>query len=329
MNGDGLLVLSRADIARLMDYAGGAEGHQTIKEALVTRIARSTTILLAFLAFAGSTASAADTDWAQVASTLGRPLPSASPDGVYRFGLPRSDLNVTVDGVAIKPALALGGWLAFMPMPGGTMVMGDLVLAQDEIGPVMKRLIEGGVEVTAIHNHLLRAQPAPIYMHVSAFGDPQRLASTFHDALLQSRIPPASPPAFVPIALDTEALDAILGAKGVANSGVYQFTIARTEPVKDSSMVVPPALGSAHVINFQPTGDGKAAVTGDFVLLADEVNLVQRELVSKGIEVTALHSHMIKEEPRLFFMHFWANADAATLARTLRQALERTRIKRG
>ncbi|MFO1158650.1 MAG: DUF1259 domain-containing protein [Reyranellaceae bacterium] len=295
----------------------------------MTRIARSTTILLAALALASSNASAADTDWAQVASTLGRPMPAASPDGVYRFGLARSDFKVTVDGVAIKPALALSGWLAFMPMPGGTMVMGDLVLAQDEIGPVMKRLVEGGVEITAVHNHLLRAEPvAPIYMHVSAFGDAQRLASTFHDALMQAKIPPASPPATEKIALDTEALDAILGTKGVANSGVYQYTIARAEPVKESGNVVPPAMGSAHVINFQPTGDGKAAITGDFVLLADEVNLVQRELISKGIEVTALHSHMIKEEPRLFFVHFWANADAATLARTLRQALDRTKLKR-
>ena len=294
----------------------------------MTRMVQCATAILAALALSTATAAAADTDWAQVASTLGRPLPSASPDGVYRFGLARSDLKVTVDGVVLKPALALGGWLGFMPMPGGSMVMGDIVLAQDEIAPVMKRLVEGGVEVSAVHNHLLRAQPAPIYMHVGAFGDPQRLASTFHEALVLSRIPPASPPADEPIALDTEGLDAILGAKGVANGGVYQYTIARTEPVKESGNVVPPALASAHVINFQPTGEGKAAITGDFVLLADEVNLVQRELVGKGIEVTALHSHMIKEEPRLFFMHFWANADATTSARALRQALERTRLKR-
>lgn len=292
-------------------------------------MANRITILLAALALSGSNASAADTDWAQVATTLDRPLPAPSPDGIYRFGLSRSDLKVMVDGVAIKPALALGGWLAFMPMSGGTMVMGDLVLAQDEIGPVMKRLVESGVEISAIHNHLLRAEPAPIYMHVSAFGDAQRLASTFGDALKLSRLPPASPPTAEKIALDTEALDAILGAKGTANGGVYQYTIARTEPVKDAGMAVPPALGSAHVINFQPTGDGKAAVTGDFVLLADEVKVVQRELISKGIEITALHSHMLKEEPRLFFMHFWANADAATLARTIRQVVDRTKPKRG
>lgn len=309
--------------------AGGADGQPTIKEAIVHRMAHRITILLAALAIAGSNASAADTDWSQVATTLGRPLPAPSLDGVYRFGLPRSDLKVMVDGVAIKPALALGGWLAFMPMSGGTMVMGDLVLTQDEIGPVMKRLVEAGVEISAIHSHLLRAEPAPIYMHVSAFGDAQRLASTFHDALKHSRLPPASPPADEKIALDTVALDAILGAKGTANGGVYQYTFARAEPVKVSGMVVPPALGSAHVVNFQPTSDGKAAVTGEFVLLADEVNVVQRELISKGIEVTALHSHMLKEEPRLFFMHFWANADAATLARTIRQVVDRTKLKRG
>lgn len=301
----------------------------TFKETIVTRLAHRITLLLAVFALASpQAASAADPNWSQVASSLGRPLPAPSADGVYRFGLPRADLKVVVDGVEIKPALALGGWLAFIPMSGGTMVMGDLVLAQDEIGPVMKRLLEGGVEISAIHNHLLRAEPAPIYMHVSAFGDAQRLASTFHDALKLSRLPPASPPAAEKIALDTEALDAIVGAKGTANGGVYQYTIARSEQVKDSGMVVPPALGSAHVVNFQPTGDGKAAVTGDFVLLADEVKLVQRDLVGKGIEVTALHSHMLKDEPRLFFMHFWANADAATLAKTIRQALDRTKVKR-
>lgn len=294
----------------------------------MTRPAHRITILLAVGALAASPASAADTDWPQVASTLGRPLPAPSPDGIYRFSLPRPDLEVVVDGVAIKPALALGGWLAFMPMSGGTMVMGDLVLAQDEIGPVMKRLLDGGVAISAIHNHLMRAEPAPIYMHVSAFGNPQRLASTLHDALKLSRLPPAGPPAAERIALDTEALDAIIGAKGTANDGVYQYALARAEPLKDAGMVVPPALGSAHVVNFQPTGDGRAAVAGDFVLLADEVKLVQRDLVSKGIEITALHSHMIKEEPRLFFMHFWANADAATLARTIRQALDRTKVKR-
>jgi hypothetical protein len=287
------------------------------------------TILLAVVALASPhAASAADPDWPQVASALGRPLPIPSPDGIYRFGLARSDLKVVIDGVAIKPALALGGWLAFMPMSNGAMVMGDLVLAQDEIGPVMKRLLEGGVEISAVHNHLLRAEPAPIYMHVSAFGDPQRLAATFREALTLSRLPPSAPPAAEKIALDTEALDAIVGGKGTANGGVYQYTIARAEPVKEGGMVVPSALGSAHVVNFQPTGDGKAAVTGDFVLLADEVKLVQRDLISKGIEITALHSHMLKEEPRLFFMHFWANADAATLARAIRQALDRTKVKR-
>jgi hypothetical protein len=302
---------------------------RTIKEAIVIRMAHRITILLAALVLAGANAAAADPDWPQLASTLGRPLPAPSPDGVYRFGLPRSDLVVVVDGVTIKPALALGGWLGFMPMSGGTMVMGDLVLAQDEIGPVMKRLIEAGVEVTAIHNHLLRAEPPPIYMHVTAFGDAQRLASTFHDALKLSRLPPASPPSAEKIALDTEALDAILGAKGTANGGVYQYMIARAEPIKGAGMVVPPALGTGHVVNFQPTGDGKAAVTGDLVLLADEVRVVQRDLIGKGIEITALHSHMLKEEPRLFFMHFWTHADAATVARAIRQALDRTKVKRG
>jgi len=295
---------------------------------------RSILALIACLLVANAQATrAADIDWAKVASALGRPAPTPTADGVYRFGFPRSDLEVMVDGVAIRPALALGGWLAFMPMGNAAMAMGDLVLTQDEIGPVMKRLVEGGIEISAIHNHLLRAQPSPIYMHVEGHGDPIGLASVLREAVALTKIP--SPPAAgaavppPPLEIDTAAIDAIVGAKGTVNSGVYQFNVPRTEPVHEAGMVIPVAMGSAHVVNFQPTGGGKAAITGDFVLLADEVNPVLRALHANGIEVTALHSHMLKDDPRLFFMHFWANADATALARGVREALDRTRGKRG
>src|SRR5262245_7571162 len=225
-------------------------------------IVRGTFVLLACVLLGSPTAGAADIDWNKVATTFGRPLPVAAAGGVYRFGLPRTDLKVMVDEVTIKPALALGGWIAFMPMGDGAMAMGDLVLTQAEINPVMKRLVAGGFDITAIHNHLLRADVAPMYMHVEGHGDPVKLAATLHDAVALTKIPaPAgAPPAQDKLEIDMSGIDMAIGAKGTPNGGVYQFNVPRAEPVKDGGMVVPVAMGSAHVINFQPTGGGKAAI---------------------------------------------------------------------
>src|SRR5437667_12777585 len=220
--------------------------------------------LAALLAGAPGLAFAADNGWqARVGEALGK-AGSEAPGGIYRVGLPRTDLKVTLDGVELKPGFALGGWLAFEPMGDQTMVMGDLVLTMDEVSPVMKKLAEGGIEVTALHNHLLRNQPFTMYMHVLGHGDPVTLAAAFHNALAESKTPlsaPASAPATSPppIDVDTAAIDAALGVKGTNNGGVYQFDIPRAEPIKDAGMQVPPAMGSANAINFQPTGGGKAA----------------------------------------------------------------------
>jgi len=248
---------------------------------------------------------------------------------VHRYGFPRTDLTVSLDGVAIKPALALGGWVAFKPAHGGAMVMGDLVLLESEINPVMLKLIEGGLEITAVHNHLLRASPATFYMHVGGHGDPARMAAVIHDALAVSKTPLATPAAAGPapaVDLDTAQLDQIIGVKGQANGGVYQFNVPRRDPVTEGGMQIAPVgpMGVAIGINFQPTGGGKAAITGDFVLTGDEVNPVIKALRANGIEVTAVHSHMLDEQPRLFFLHFWANDDALKLARGLRVALDKT-----
>lgn len=274
-------------------------------------------------------ASAQEIDWQKIDATLGR-KPTVSGD-VHRYGLPRTDLQVSVDGVAIKPAFALGGWLAFKPMHGGAMVMGDLVLLETEINPVMSKLIEGGIEITAVHNHLLRATPATFYMHVGGHGDPVKIAEAIHQALTASKTPLNAPAAAAPAAaieLDTDQLEQVIGAKGQANGGVYQFAVPRRDPIAENGMqVVPPGpTGVATAINFQPTGGGKAAITGDFVLTADEVNPVIRELRSSGIEVTAVHNHMLTEQPRLFFLHFWANDDALKLAKGLRAALDKTAL---
>jgi hypothetical protein len=296
-------------------------------EALRLTMVLALTALLSTMA--ASPASAAD-DWqARVGEALGKPG-TAAPGGIYRVGLPRTDLKVTLDGVELKPGFALGGWLAFENIGAQGMVMGDLVLTMDEVNPVMTKLAAAGIEVTALHNHLLRNQPFTMYMHVLGHGDPVKLAAALHTALAESKTPLSAAPAAAagppPIDLDTTAIDQTLGAKGANNGGVYQFSIPRAEPIKDGGMDVPPPMGSANAINFQPTGGGKAAITGDFVLIAKEVNPVLKALRDHGIEVTAIHNHMLDDQPHLYFMHFWANDDAKKLAEGLKAALARINI---
>jgi hypothetical protein len=285
-------------------------------------------LMLATLLIGGSSVALAD-DWqTQVGEALGK-TGTAAPGGIYRVGLPRTDLKVTLDGVELKPGFALGGWLAFKKVSEQGMVMGDLVLTESEVAPVMTKLAEGGIEVTALHNHLLRNQPFTMYMHVLGHGDPVKMAGVLHAALVESKTPlaaaaaPASPPQ---IGFDTAALDQTLGAKGTNNGGVYQFSIPRAEPIKDGGMDVPPPMGSANAINFQPTGGGNAAITGDFVLIAKEVNPVLGALRDHGIEVTAIHNHMLDDQPHLFFLHFWANDDAKKLAEGLKAALDHVNV---
>lgn len=273
-------------------------------------------------------AHAAEIDWKMVDAALGK---SAAVSGdVHRYSLPRSDLKVTLDDVAIKPALALGGWVAFAPMGGEAMVMGDLVLLDTEINPVMTKLLDGGLEITAIHNHILRASPATFYLHVGGKGDPVKMAAVIRSALASGKTPfepPTTGAAPAPaIDLDTPKLDEIMGVKGTANGGVYQFGVPRRDPAVEMGMKVNGPLGGANAINFQPTGNGKAAITGDFLVTGDEVNPMIRVLRANDIEVTAIHSHMLDEQPRMFFIHFWAHDDALKLARGVRAALEKTAI---
>ena len=281
----------------------------------------------ALATLAGPAAFAQEIDWNAVDQAFGRK--GAVTADVHRYGFPRSDLQVTVDGVAIKPAFALGGWIAVKPGHGGAMAMGDLVLLETEINPVMTAMIHNGLEITAVHNHLLRANPPTFYMHVAGHGDPEKLATAIVQALQSSKTPlqpptaAAAPPA---IDLDTAQIDQIIGAKGNNNGGIYGIGVPRRDPVTEGGMqIAPPGpMGLATGINFQPTGGGKAAITGDFVLIAEEVNPVIKELRAAGIEVTAIHSHMLDEQPRLIFMHFWANDDAIMLAKGLRAALDKT-----
>jgi hypothetical protein len=297
----------------------------------VVAIAFSASSLVAGGAAAQQGASARSTaDWSAVDQALGR-KGATQPGSVMRYSFPRSDLQVVASGVQLKPAFALGSWVAFKKTGAANAVaMGDLVLTEQEIAPVMQALQTGGVEQTALHNHVLMESPRVMYMHIMAHGDAATIAATIRSALGQTATPLESPGASsaAEVDLDTAGVAGALGVPGKVNGGVYQVSVPRRDRVTDHGMEVPPSMGVATAINFQSTGAGKAAITGDFVMIASEVNPVMRALQAGGITVTALHSHMLTETPRLFFMHFWANDDAVKLARGLRAALDRMAVKR-
>ncbi|MDA1081557.1 MAG: DUF1259 domain-containing protein [Gemmatimonadetes bacterium] len=293
---------------------------------------------LAAISVASGAASGQTPDWSPIDSIIGR-AGAAQAGGVRRFNFPRSDLQVVVDGVTLSPAFALGGWIAFSGTPSNAMAMGDLVLTGDEVNPVITALQAGGVEQTAIHHHVLRESPHVYYMHVSARGDARKIAAAVRAAVAQTKIPAAGGARPAPsgsgsagtgaeLSMDTAGVGAALGRTGRFNGSIFQVSVPRAETIRDGSMVIPPAMGISTAINFQPTGGGHAAITGDFVLLGSEVNPVIRALRTHGIEVTSVHNHMLNDEPRLFFLHFWANADAVTLAKGLRAALDATNSRR-
>ena len=279
---------------------------------------------------AAQTAAPPASDWTAVEQAMGR-KGASNPGDVIKFSFPRTDMSVRVAGVQLKPALALGSWVAFEHASDGAVAMGDLVLAEDEVAPVMKKLQDGGVQQTALHNHLLMESPRVMYMHIQGRGDAQKLATTIHDAIALTKTPMSAPTpaATLPtIDLDTAMIAKSLGVAGKVNGGVYQVTVLRADRIMEHGAEIPPSMGVATAINFQPTGGGKAATTGDFVMIASEVNPVIRALTSHGIAVSALHSHMLDETPRLFFMHFWSNDDASALAAGLRAALAQMNVKR-
>lgn len=284
-------------------------------------------ILTASSVFAQQQATNSDS-WKPVEAALGR-SGQMQPGDVFKFAMPRRDLTVVKNGVTVAPGLALGSWAAFKQMGSETMLMGDLVLTEDEIEPVMLKLQQEGIEQTSIHNHLLGESPHIVYMHIAGHGDGVKLASSLAAALALTKTPGSVPPpansaANKPIDMDVTGVEQALGYSGKVNGSILQFAIPRAEKITDGGMEVPPAMGTATAINFQPTGGGKAAISGDFVMLAAEVNPVLRALRSHGIEVEAMHNHMLFDQPHLYFMHFWANDDATKLAVGLRLALDQT-----
>ena len=291
--------------------------------------------LLALLLFAAlAAAQQEERRWQSVEQALGRA--GEEQQGVYRVAFPRSDLRVRLRGVNIRPALALTSWAAFQRTAGATMVMGDLVLLAAEVTPVVSRLAQEGIEVTAVHNHLLGEQPRVMYVHFHGHGDAAQLAAAVRGALERTATPLATPrppagtgrilfddPKYSAQLVKLARLGQILGREGRFANGVFAFSIPRAETITGGGAQLGPRMGLGTVINFQEAGSGVAA-TGDFVLVASEVQPVISALRQHGIEVTALHNHMLDEEPRLFFLHFWGRGDADKLAEGLRAALDRT-----
>lgn len=275
----------------------------------------------------GNQKEAAVGEWKTVEDVFG--FPGANlPGGVVRFNMPRKDLHVTIAGTEVKPGLALGAWAAFYHVgKDDAMIMGDLVLTEDEVAPVMKALHDGNVEVTAIHNHLVGESPKIIYIHMGGHGDPVNMARTIKQAVGLTKTPlPQGGGAkeTTDIGFDVAAVEKIMARQGSVSGGVLHFNVPRAEKLTEEGMITPPSMGAGTAINFQPTGNGRAAIAGDFAMTGKEVGPVMKVLQDNGVQVVALHSHALDDVPRLFYMHFWANDDAVKLAKTLRGALDET-----
>jgi hypothetical protein len=270
-------------------------------------------------------------EWKAVEEVFGFP-PANLPGGVARFNMPRKDLHVMIGDVPVKPGLALGAWAAFhMAGNNDAMIMGDLVVTEAEVGAVMRALQEGGVEIAALHNHLLGETPKLLYLHIGGHGDPVKLATAVRRAVEAIKAPlPTGPSAQETrdIGIDVPAIEKIMGRSGNVSGGVLHFGMPRAEKLTEEGMETPSSMGAGTAINFQPTGDGRAAIAGDLALLGKEVNPVIRVLQENGIAVVALHSHALDDSPRLFYMHFWASDDALKLAKGLKAAVDLTNSAR-
>jgi len=249
---------------------------------------------------------------------------------VYKISFPRTDLHVSVHGLAIKPGLALGSWAAFLGTDENAMVMGDLVLLENELNPVIAKLRSSGFEISAVHNHLLEETPHVMYVHYIGHGPAAQLASSLRAALSVSKTPlekpaagmeEAAPPAWV------KSVEDAVGRKGTFKGGVLSYGVPRSDAITMGGMAIAPAAGVAEGINFQAADSGKVATTGDFVLTAEEVNPVISELQGHQISVTALHSHMLTEQPRLFFMHFWSVGSPESVGEGIKAALSHVAVK--
>lgn len=247
---------------------------------------------------------------------------------VFKITFPRSDLNVKVDGVKIEPALALTGWIAFKKMGAEAMLMGDMVLLETEVEPAMKKAVESGLEITALHNHVLKETPQVMYMHVGGTGSPAGLAQKIKSVISQTKIPLSQPKPnqTAQSKINWSGVQSIMGTKGQMAGDILQISVPRADKVTENGDEIPTAMGMATSINFQKVKD-KAVTTGDFVLTGDEVNPVIKALVQHNIAVTAVHNHMLTDNPRIFFLHFWGNDTPENLAKGLKDAVAKTKSK--
>jgi hypothetical protein len=302
---------------------------------LLFKITIMKTIIISILLFNFSFCFGQQNDWTSVENVFGKK--GTVQDNVFKISYPRSDLKVKVGDLTVAPGFALGSWIGFINVSkrmdmrdheadtkNAAMMMGDLVLLDTEIPEVLKKLVAVDLKVTAIHNHLINESPNVKYVHFSGTGDRVKLAEAIKSVLAITATPLAPPQSPAQTTnIDWSAVETILGTTGKHNGMLLQYVFPRKEKLKESGMVMPPFIGMGTAINFQKNGD-KAAITGDFVLLADEINPVVKILVENGITPTALHNHMIHDNPRLFMMHFWAVDDPAKLARALQQVLTET-----
>lgn len=291
---------------------------------------KSVMIMAALLGFAHATAAQTTGGWEAVDKVFGAPGKDL-PGDVHRFGWPRTDLKVSLAGVPIEPALALGSWAAFKKTGNGEDVisMGDLALLGSEVNGVTVALQLGGFEIAAVHNHLIDETPRVVYVHFHGHGDAVSLAKGLRLALEKTKTPLTAGPAAKPSARDEkiyETVQTVLGRKGAMAGRVLQLGVPRAAAIRESGIEIPPSMGMANAVNFQAVGP-RVATTGDFVLVADEVNPVIRELQTHGIAVTALHSHLLREEPRLFFMHFWGLGSPEKIAEGIKAALGHVAVK--
>ena len=299
---------------------------------IITRYAVATLITLITLITAALLAAQtppprppAGLDTAAIDRAIGRSGQAMAGD-VYRIGFPRTDLKVTVGDVPILPGFALGSWAAFKAAGAGApgvVVHGDLVLLDSEVNPVISALQDHDFEITAVHNHLLNETPSIMYVHYWGRGSATTLAQAVKEALGRSNTPIAAQTSPTPNVADfpAEQIQQAIGLRGTVTSGVLALAQPRPETIQMMGVTLPPSMGMATSINFQSAGPGKVAATGDFVMVADEVNKVARALRSHDIAITALHNHMVHGTPELYFMHFWGEGDATTVASGLKAAL--------
>ncbi len=281
-------------------------------------------VTLVFMLGSAAPVFAQSPDWQGVEKTFGRK--GAAQGEMLKVTFPRSDLAVKIGEVPVEPGLALTSWIGFKLMGKQAMMMGDLVLLESEVAPVMTKLAAEGVKITALHNHLIGSAPVVMYLHFSGEGNPEKLAGAMRSALAVTATPLA-PPAASEAAkpADWTKVEAVFGKTGQKKGNLLQLSFPRKETIKEKGMVVPPYLGVANAINLQMVGD-KAATTGDFVLIGSEVNPVIKALVDHGLAVTAVHSHMLFESPRLFFLHFWGYDEPEKLATGLKAALGKVNL---